>query len=394
MSGFDKMGKQTRLIGSIVLGFTILLAIAFFLRTGREDGSIHEPPDRAEHPIYSKYRFDRSGRVINFGIQPLYLTSGLITEAMKRDRVLDKALNELGMEIRYFPFLKGDDVNVFLKRHDLDMGVGGDMPTLSAAATMKIVIPVKIQQGFTSIVATRPMLTRNLRGNRIAYPFGSISHFVVLDLLESEGLGESDADLVPLDISKLAVALNSGKIDAFAAWEPIAAMGMKTYPEFVATYQQLTTGYLYFLKDFCDKSPEAAPQIVAAVVRAFRWMKKKRAHLLLACKWSRNAGEKLTGQKIPLTDEEIAQLAEKDILGLLSVPVISRADLNEKGFMFREFEFLKRLKKIPPATEWNEIRRSFDLQIISGVLANPDHYDLDTFDYDSGRTKSAHGGIK
>ena len=313
---------------------------------------------------------------------------------MKRDRVLNKALKELGMEIRYFPFLKGDDVNFFLKRHDLDMGVGGDMPTLSAAATMKIVIPVKVQQGFTSIVATRPMLTRNLRGKRIAFPFGSISHFVVLDLLESEGLGESDADLVPLNISKLAVALNTGKIDAFAAWEPIVAMGMKTYPEFLATYRQLTSGYLYFLKDFCLKNPQAAPQIVAAVIRAFRWMKKKRAHLLLACKWGRNAAEKMTGQKSPLTDEEIARLAKEDIFGLLSIPVISKTDLNEAGFLFREFEFLKRLKKIPPATPWNKIRRSFDLQILSGVLANPDHYHLDTFNYDSGRPKSAHGGIK
>ncbi len=389
MNNSNNVSKRKKLIGFIVLGVVILLAIVFSFGTGRDEGvSTHENFDHATHPTYSKYRFDRSGRVINFGVQPLYLPTGLISEVMKRDRVLQKALKDLGVGIRYYPFLKGDDVNFFLERHDLQMGVGGDMPAITAAADMKIVIPLKVQQGFTSIVATRPMLTSQLRGKGIAYPFGSISHFVVLDALASEGLNESDADLVHLDAPRLAGALNTGGIDAFAVWEPMAAMAIKKYPEFVAAYQQITSGYLYFSQGFYEKTPETVRQIVAAVVRTFRWIKKRRENLLLASKWSRQAGEKLTGQEIALSDKEIADLAEKDILELTSLPMISPTDLGEDGPLYREFEFLKTLKKIPSSTKWARIRDSFDLQIITEVLANRENYHLNTFDYGLDNPKS------
>jgi ABC-type nitrate/sulfonate/bicarbonate transport system substrate-binding protein len=394
MTSSSRVSKRTKLIGFILLGIVILLAIVFSLGTRREEGvQTNENPDRTGHPIYSKYRFDHSGRVINFGVQPLYLPTGLISEVMKRDRVLQQALKDLGMEIRYYPFLKGDDVNFFLTRHDLDMGVGGDMPAITAAADMEIVIPLKVQDGFTSIVATRPILTHELRKNRIAYPFGSISHFVVLDVLASEGFKESNADLVSMDAPRLAGALKTGEIDAFAVWEPMAAMAIKKHPEFVTAYQQMTSGYLYFSKAFFDKTPEAVPQIVASVLRAFWWMKKKRENLLLASKWSREAGEDLAGQEMSLSDKEIADLAKKDILAI-SFPMISRTDLKEDSPLYREFEFLKTLKKIPSSTKWARIRDSFDLQIITEVMANRGNYHLDTFYYGLDNPKSRHGGEK
>lgn len=395
MNRFNGITKRAKLIGFMALGVVILLAIVFSLNRGREQGaSTPEKPDPAGHSVYATYRFDLSGKVINFGVQPLYLPSGLISETMKRDRVLNRALRDLGMEIRYYPFLKGDDVNFFLKRHDLHMGVGGDMPTISAAAEMEIVIPLKIQQGFASIVATRPTLTREFRNKRFAYPFGSITHFVTLDVLASGGFTESEAVLVPMDAPGLAGALKTGKIDAFAVWEPMVAMAMKKYPEFVIAYQQMTSGYLYFTKDFHDQNPEAARAILASVLRAIRWMKMKKENRLLAAKWSRAAGEKLTGREIPLSDGEIADLAEKDILGLISHPMISQADLKKSGALFREFEFLKKLKKVPASTQWVRIRDSFDLEMISQVLTDPRNYHLDTFDYGPVNAKSPQGGEK
>jgi len=395
MSNSNNTNKRVKLICFVVLGVVILLIVVFFIGTGRKVGvSTRDNSDHADHPIYSKYRFDRSSRVINFGVQPLYLPTGLISEVMKRDRVFQKALKDLGVEIQYYPFLKGDDVNFFLKKHDLQMGVGGDMPAITAAADMKIVIPVKVQQGFASIVATHPMMTRELRGKRIAFPFGSISHFSVLDALASEDLTESDAVLLYLDAPRLGQALDAGKIDAFAVWQPVSAIAIKKYPEFVVIYQQMASGYLYIVKDLFQKNPEAVRQIVASVVRAFQWMKEKRDNLLLASKWSRQAGEKLTGQEIPLSDREIADLAEKDILELTSLPMVSHTDLREDGPLYREFEFLKKLKKIPSSTKWTRIRNSFELQIIAEVMANRGKYQLNTFYYGLDNPKSQQGGKK
>ena len=60
-----------------------------------------------KHPLYSTYKFNNTDKVINIGTQPLYMSTGLVSETMKRDLILKKALKERGFEIRFFPFLKG-----------------------------------------------------------------------------------------------------------------------------------------------------------------------------------------------------------------------------------------------------------------------------------------------
>lgn len=382
MIDLNSLKTKRTLSGAILTAIVILMIVLFSFR---KETQVNLPNDNEgdllNHPIYSKYVFDHTDKVINIGVQPLYSPTGLISEAMERDTVLQKALQGLGLEVRYYPFLKGDDVNFFLHSNDLDIGIGGDMPAISAAAKMDIIIPVTLQQGFTSMVTTRPMLTRQLRGKRIAYPFGSIAHYVVLDVLASEDLSTSQVDLVPMDVPELAGALYRKEIDAFAVWEPISAMAMKEHQGFVTMYQQLTTGYMYFLRDFYKKRPEAAKQIVAAVVRAFRWMQSKRQNLLLAGKWAKQAGESLGAQKIPLSSKEMADLAQKDILGLTSVPLISRDNLKHNGPLHGELRFLKTLGKIPPSATWERIRNSFDHNLLNEVLANPAPFGIDRFDY-------------
>lgn len=395
MIGLNSLRTKRTLSGAILTAIVILTIILFSLRKEtKENLPVDRESNLLNHPIYAKYVFDNTAKVINIGVQPLYSPTGLISEAMERDTVLQKALQDLGVEVRYYPFLKGDDVNFFLQNKDLDIGIGGDMPAISAAAQMDIIIPVILQQGFTSIVATRPMLTSQLRGKRIAYPFGSIAHYVVLEVLASEGLATSQVALVPMDVPELAEALDSEEIDAFAVWQPIAAIAMKDHPGFVTMYQQLTSGYMYFVRDFYEKYPAAAKQIVASVIRTFKWMQSKRQNLQLAGKWAKQAGESLGAQKIPLSSEEMAHLAQKDILGLTSVPLISSDSLRPNGPLHREWEFLKTLGKIPSAATWERIRNSFDRKILNEVLANPAPFGLDRFDYLTGSPNKETGAEK
>jgi hypothetical protein len=78
----------------------------------------------SKHPIYTKYDFSNTEEVINLGTQPFFSPTGLITETMKRDNILHKALSESGIKARFFPFLNGNDVNLYLRRGDIDAGIG------------------------------------------------------------------------------------------------------------------------------------------------------------------------------------------------------------------------------------------------------------------------------
>lgn len=376
--------KIRRVINAFLAVCLILIAHTTFLKIGKaEDQSIVKTPDLSRHPVYSKYEFNNVENVINLGVQPIYSPTGFITETIKRDTILYNALSELGMKIRFYAFLKGNDLNHFLRKGDIDAGIGGDMPTITAAATMDIIVPSIIQQGFTSIVARRSMLIRELRGKKIGYAFGSNAHYALLKALSSGGLTEGQVKLIPMEVSEMPEALQSGEITAFSAWEPTPAITLMKYPENVVIHRYLSSGYIYFAKAFSDKYPEIVRQIIASEIRALRWMQSSRNNLLQASEWALLAAESLTNRKYELSVEQNASLAGKDILGLTSAPIIPQNDLGQNGLLYMEFKFLKALNKIPVSVNWKKVNSSFDLQIIIDILAHSKVYKLNEFYYDT-----------
>ncbi|MFQ5610801.1 MAG: hypothetical protein ACE5H9_01560, partial [Anaerolineae bacterium] len=145
---------------ALVAALTLLIIVAASATRRVEQPPAIATPDLSDHSLYRTYNFGEDASVIDVGIQPLWLPTGTIAEAMMRDDILRKNLSDQGLEIRFHPFLKGADVNFFLRRGDLEVAIGGDMPALTAAAESNVVIAALIQQGFSAIVAGRPMLIR------------------------------------------------------------------------------------------------------------------------------------------------------------------------------------------------------------------------------------------
>jgi NitT/TauT family transport system substrate-binding protein len=373
--------KKKLIWGVSAVGLLLIIVFAL-LRVEKEVRTPNTAiQNLSNHPIYSRYEFDHGENVINMGVQPFYMPTGIISEAMKRDALLREALAKLGMEIKFYPFLKGADVNFFLQRNDLQVGIGGDMPALTAAATMEIVIPTLIQQGFTSIVSHRPLLISELRGKRIGYAFGSNAHYALLQALSYEGLKESDVLMVPLEVSDIPEALANGEVDAFSAWEPTPAITLSKYPDSAVIHRYLSQGYLYFDKTFSAKHPLAVREIVAAQIRAIRYLRSDRDNLRLAGEWAMRAGEDLTGRKRVLTIEQYVDLALRDILRFTSAPFIVEKDLKPGGLLWGEFEFLRARSERQPTWNWERVRTSFDRHILTEVLSNPLKYRLDEFKY-------------
>ncbi|MBM4054031.1 MAG: hypothetical protein FJ264_05045 [Planctomycetes bacterium] len=366
------------------IAYTILFAVSLFASTTA--GKNHNPiafSDLSQHPIYSKYKFTKGDTIVNFGTQPLYLPTGLITEAMRRDKILYKSLSELGIQINFYPLLKGDDINFFLKQGNLDAGIGGDMPAITAAATLDIVIPSLIQQGFTSIVANRSILIENLKNKPVGYAFGSNAHYALLNAFLSEGLTEQQILLIPMDTTEMPDALHSGRILAFSAWEPTPTITLNKYPESVIIHRTLSSGFLYFLRSITERNPEIIHHILAAKIRAINWIQSSREHLLLTSKWALDAARELSDSDISISIEENAELAKKDILRFSSAPIIPENELTRNGSLFREFEFLQNINIIPPTIEWKRVYESFDRRIIIDVLTNPEKFQFHEFQYSS-----------
>ena len=138
---------------------------------------------------------------------------------------------------------------------------------------------------------------------------------------------------------------------------------------------------MYFTKTFSEEHPEVVRQILSAEVRALKWLRSSRSNLLLASRWSLQAGKALTKRKTMLTVEQGAYLAISDIIGSSSAPLIPRRDLSLEGPLRAEFQLLQAIGKIPSAVGWEAVYNSFDLEIMSDVLTNSRNYNINKNNY-------------
>ncbi len=369
----------------LILGMVIVTIFNIGSFTKVEKQPTPSEPDLTDHPFYKNYVFGEVDSVIDFGIQPLWIPTSLFTEIIKRDVILQQILSEKGFELRFHPFFKGADVNFFLKRGELDMGIGGDMPALAIAAVYDVVIPALIQQGFCSIVAKKNMPLDQLRDKRIGYAYGSNAHYALLQALSHVDLNETDVHLIPLDVNEMPEALDAGRIDAFSAWEPTPTIALQKFKDQVVIHRSTSTGYLYFSQSLVEKYPVIVHHIIAAEIRAIRWMQAKRNNLLEASKWSITAAENFSGQDYDLSREQTTDLAMTDLIGVVISPYVPNVVLATGGALHREFIFLKGLDKIPAAIEWDKVRTRFDRDMIKEVTTNSEFYQLNQFLYENSK---------
>ncbi|MCA1793413.1 MAG: aliphatic sulfonate ABC transporter substrate-binding protein [Desulfobacteraceae bacterium] len=112
--------------------------------------------------------------------------------------------------------------------------VAGDLDIASTGSISGIALMAAGSKGFMAfgtpdsyatvegIIARENIKTiQDLKGKRIAAPFASSAHVLVLDILEQNGLDpEKDLTLLNLKVNEMPAAMHSGEIDACAAWTP------------------------------------------------------------------------------------------------------------------------------------------------------------------------------
>ncbi|MBF0183921.1 MAG: NrtA/SsuA/CpmA family ABC transporter substrate-binding protein [Magnetococcales bacterium] len=362
-----------RLAGCLLVGllsmWLLLPALAAAESNSSSPSVVQEKADKA------------AAAIISVGIQPMWLPGGIITEVVRRDRVLRLALQQLGKEVRFHPFLSGVEVNNALQQGELVGGVVGDMPAITACAAERIVIVALLDQNFTSIVAGKTMLPDELRGRRIGYVPGSNAHYALLNTLKAYRIPLADVTLQSMPLQAMAEALAEGRIDAFSAWEPTPALAIKRYKHTVI-HRQLTSGYWYFTNAFVQQHPEEVALFLAAELRALHWLTQSDDHLLQAVSWSEAAIRDLTGRTLALAREDIFRLVRRSLHALAVLPLLPEDELQEEGRLGKAVEFLQSLGNIPPGFTWQHMLACLDRSRGEAVLAAQQRYRTLSFDYE------------
>lgn len=357
-----------------VLALSIAVFFAFCIPASAADIS------RVQSP-YSQYHYEKNGKTIYFGTQPLAAPMGVVQAVMQRDLLLERALLSRGQKLMFYPFFKGPDINIHMQRGDIDMTMAGDAPVLQSAAMSDIVVLALAKQGASSLVARKTMGSlRALHGRRIGYPAGSTAELGLLIALSTIGLDARSVTLSPMDVSDMVSALLSGHIDAFAAFEPTPALALAAHPELKVYAKFLNTSYLYANRAFLDKQPQAAEQILAAYVRAVRWMQASDRNLSQAISWSIGDADVFLGRTSGMRAPLIKGIVINDLLrfGDPVLPVLAEADQGHLGKMYR---FMQERGSIDRNISWTKVQGSINSLVMKRILADPKRFQLNTFSY-------------
>ncbi|TSK09078.1 MAG: hypothetical protein FPO08_07200 [Geobacter sp.] len=359
---------------------TLFIALSLYGCSSKEERT-PSGQERQAAATYQGYRFGGDA-VMDLGSQPITLPEAAVAELLSRDMTLEERLAMAGMELRVHPFFKGKDIAGYLATRQLDGGIFADMPTLTALATGNFVVVAQLKQGFASIISKRPMLVRDLKGRRVATGVGSAAHFALLSALESEGLSERDIELVPMEVSEMAQALDNESIDAFSSWEPTPTITLAQHPEWHLINKGISYGFLCLRREFVAQHPELVRELAASVARACMWMRLP-GHLDQVSGWTISTAERFQGGALPLTASQVSGLVRNDLLNIPAAPRILPALLSEEGLLYRKFLFLKQAGKIPQSTPWSRVRDSFDNEMLRKVMADGERFDLQRFHYRS-----------
>lgn len=268
--------KYTRLRGAVAL---LVLATATLAGCSSPSSSAAGPLSEAagsnenNHKDWSGFTFtigDNGGD----GSQALAAMTGVFDNAPYK--------------VKFARFTYGPPLVQAAASGDIDLGSVGDVPPITGAAQeygFKIVAverslePTQADENILVPKGSPIQTLAQLRGRKIAVPQGSSAHGLVLNALQSAGLTTKDVQLDFLSPAAGATAFATGKVDAWAIWNPQSAIavsnGARVLAKGLPPIDQ-TSSY-YVAADATLNNPvkaAALTDVLERLAREFAWAVK------------------------------------------------------------------------------------------------------------------------
>ncbi|MGW1639228.1 ABC transporter substrate-binding protein [Streptomyces lavendulae] len=157
-------------------------------------------------------------------------------------------LEHLDYTIKWSTFTSGPPLLEAVNAKAVDIGgVGNTPPVFAAAAKSKIAV-VGATHGSSAgeaVLVPKDSPLQNpadLRGKKIAVAQGSSAHFQLISALQKAGLSPSDVQITLLQPADALAAFNSGKVDAWAVWDPYTSQVLRTGARVLTTGEGVVNG--------------------------------------------------------------------------------------------------------------------------------------------------------
>ncbi len=252
-------------------------------------------------------------------------SSGILVAA-RQQQVLERRLKALGVEnVRWVEFQFGPPLLEALGSGSVDIGTVGDAPPIfaqAAGANLVYVASAPATQNALLVPKESPARSvADLKGKKVAFAKGSSSHNFVVQALKRAGLSYKDIEPIYLAPADAAAAFASGRVDAWAVWDPYYALAQKRHDAraLVTTNDGLASHSFYLAnKTFATKSPAVLQAALDGLRDVTAWAAQNRDKL--AALTAEVTGVEFEAQKIatdrypiafnPITETAVKQQQE------------------------------------------------------------------------------------
>ena len=225
------------------------------------------------HPDWSQFTFtigDNGGD----GSQALAAITGVFDNAPYK--------------VKFARFTYGPPLIQAAASGDIDLGSVGDVPPITGAAKEYGFKIVGVQRSLTPTQSSENIIVpkgssiqtlAQLKGKKIAVAQGSSAHGLALNALKSVGLTPNDVQLDFLSPAAGATAFSTGKVDAWAIWNPQSAIAVEAGARILAKGLppiDQTSSY-YVASDASLNNPAkraALTDVLERLSREFAWAVK------------------------------------------------------------------------------------------------------------------------
>jgi len=343
-------------------------------------------PPAAPAPVvhdYDKYDYGRGdeAKVIDIGAQPLSINDSLFVESLFHDRILQQQLNAEGWKLRWHGFTSGGDMRPYIDGR-LDFMILGDVPAIISMQKQLVGTYMLHTAGNVLVIARNKKTVSELKGLRVGYPPKTTAHFGLERSLLTANLTMDDIVSIPLKANELAAALLDNKVDAVAIWDTIAVKILADVPGSSVVYSADSYSYVVADKDFASRHPQLLRAVLAAFFRATHWGKLEEEHTRSMLVWVRQTQIEYAGKSSFEVNEKWIKFIRDDALRFPSFPLLPLDIRDEqKGSMFKRFEFLKRNGILPANAEWGKVSERTDTALLPEIIREGEKWRITRFDY-------------
>lgn len=190
----------------------------------------------------------------------------------------DDYFTKQGIEVETRVFDSGVEANQALASGSIDFATMGNTNAITALARALNVELIWIHEvlGENEALVVKNgsgiQKVKDLVGKRIAVPFASTSHYILLNVLKEAGI-EKDVQLLDMQTAEIVAAWERGDVQAAYSWQPTLAQLLKsghilTDSKKMAEQGYITANVAVVRKKFSDQYPKLVSNFISALTKA------------------------------------------------------------------------------------------------------------------------------